>query len=114
MKQILDIPYNIPSYREVKTGDVFVSFNSGYANDRKCPAHIHVLKVLEKEDRYAILHCEMIKCIHDAECIEVHECKKGSNVRLIYSDMKTYSHCYRALKGTAEVLFGENHELQRR
>lgn len=112
MKQYLDVPFNIPSYRDVQVGDFYLIYNKEFAMDRKCACHVHMVQVKEKEERYAKLHCQLIKCYNDTpndSLLQPKECDFGTEVLLLYSDMKRLSWAYRKLTGAAEVLFGVPH-----
>ena len=107
LKQFLDIPYNVPSYGEIKIGDLILSYNYGFAMDRQMPCHCHLLRVFDKDIRYAKLHVKMIKCCTE---LEMRECSPLKESEINYSDMKKYSYLFRMATKTAQVLYGVRDE----
>jgi hypothetical protein len=104
MRQLLDIPYNVPTYQEIEVGDLIVSFNSGFANDRSTPCHCHLLQVLEKESRYGKFYVKTVGCYCE---IEEYNCNKAHQSELNYSDMTKYTSSYRMVTKAVQVLFGD-------
>ncbi len=107
MKQLMDIPFNIPAYRDIRVGDLIVYFDpSSIAHKGNVPCHCHLFKVIDKETRSSKMYVKTLSCYHE---VEEMRCEQHSlkDCEINYSELKKYS---RMMTKAVEVLFGDSHE----